>query len=100
MENHMFLNIRAKNDCLFMAPEMSVLPASVGMDTMCGLLLASFDADKNAWVADAGEYQVMIGASCKDIKQTAAFSLSVPQIVEKVATDLSPTVGIDELIKL
>lgn len=61
--------------------------------------LASFNADKNAWVADAGEYQVKIGASSEDIKLTASFSLASTLFVEKVATDLNPKLDIAEFKK-
>ena len=34
--------------------------------------LASFDEAQSQWVVDAGTYQVLIGASCTDIRQQAA----------------------------
>ncbi len=35
--------------------------------------LSSFDPDRNAWVADAGKYQLLIGASSTDIRQSKVF---------------------------
>lgn len=61
--------------------------------------LASFLESKSAWIAEEGEYKVLIGASSLDIKQTASFSVSKEIIVEKVKktfeldskfTDLKP----------
>ncbi len=49
--------------------------------------LASFEETKSAWVAEAGEYKVKIGASCINIKQEASFNLEKELIVETV-TDI------------
>ena len=46
--------------------------------------LASYITAKSAWVAEAGNYKVAIGASSLDIKQTADFSLPKELVVEKV----------------
>lgn len=46
--------------------------------------LASFLENKSAWVAEAGEYKVLIGASSLDIKQTASFSVTSEIIAERV----------------
>ena len=43
--------------------------------------LASFHTDKSAWVADAGQYEVKIGASSEDIKLTKSFALAKTMIV-------------------
>ena len=59
--------------------------------------LASFHTDKAAWIADAGEYTVKIGASCKDITQTATFKLAKEMVTEKTHTSLTPEVAINEL---
>ena len=59
--------------------------------------LASFNTDKSAWVADAGQYLVKIGASSEDIKMTRSFALPKTMIVEKVHKALSPPMAIAEL---
>ena len=46
--------------------------------------LASFLENKSAWVAEAGEYKVLVGASSLNIKQTASFSVEKQITVEKV----------------
>ncbi len=46
--------------------------------------LASFLENKSAWVAEAGDYKVLVGASSLNIKQTASFSVSKEITVEKV----------------
>lgn len=46
--------------------------------------LASYITAKSAWVAEAGNYKVSVGASSSDIKQTAEFSLPKELTVEKV----------------
>lgn len=61
--------------------------------------LASFLESKNAWVAEAGTYKVVIGASSLDIKNTTEFTVAKEITVEKVKkafeldtqfTDLKP----------
>jgi len=61
--------------------------------------LASFDTPNSAWVAEAGTYRVMIGASSTNIKQSVAFRLSKDIIVEKNNPVLIPHVSINELKK-
>lgn len=46
--------------------------------------LASFLENKSAWIAEAGTYKVLIGASSSDIKKTAEFSVPNEITVEKV----------------
>ncbi|BAP32303.1 putative beta-glucosidase [Chryseobacterium sp. StRB126] len=46
--------------------------------------LASFETAKSAWIAEAGNYKVSVGASSLDIKQTAEFSVPKELVVEKV----------------
>jgi len=46
--------------------------------------LASFLENKSAWVAEAGTYKVLVGASSLDIKQKALFSVANEITVEKV----------------
>ena len=59
--------------------------------------LASFDTTQSAWIADAGEYKVKVGASSENIKLEKPFSLATSITVEKVHKALAPQVSIDEL---
>jgi beta-glucosidase len=59
--------------------------------------LASFDPALSAWVADAGSYEVKVGASSADIRQTASFALPKEQVVKKEARALVPKQKIAEL---
>jgi len=61
--------------------------------------LASFDTPTNAWVAEAGTYRVMMGASSTVIKQSATFRLAKDIVVEKTNPVLIPQVPIHELKK-
>jgi beta-glucosidase len=61
--------------------------------------LASFNTDASAWIADAGKYEVKIGASSEDIKLIKSFTLAKTVTVEKVSKALAPQVAIDELKK-
>lgn len=61
--------------------------------------LASFITERSAWVADAGNYSIKIGASSEDIKLTKSFNLEKDLIVEKVNKALVPQVTINELKK-
>jgi beta-glucosidase len=59
--------------------------------------LSSFDPASSSWVAEAGKYEVRIGASSRDIRQTAAFSLPRELIVKKESVALVPKVGMKEI---
>ncbi len=59
--------------------------------------LASFDANASAWIAEAGNYKLAIGASSKDIKKTTSFALPREIVVEKVHRVLEPKVPINEM---
>ena len=59
--------------------------------------LASFNTGRSAWIADAGNYQIKIGASSAQIEQTATLMLPKEVITEKVKPILPPTTKIDEL---
>ena len=59
--------------------------------------LASFDPAASAWVADAGRYEVKLGASSRDIRQTASFELGKPLVVKKEARALVPKQTIAEI---
>jgi beta-glucosidase len=52
--------------------------------------LSSFDTASSSWVAEAGKYIVKVGASSKDIKDTASFELDKELIVKTVSKALSP----------
>jgi len=52
--------------------------------------LASFDEASSSWVAEAGKYVIKIGASSKDIRQTAEFNLGDELVVKKVNKALVP----------
>lgn len=60
--------------------------------------LASFNPPTSSWVADAGQYTVKIGASSKDIRQTASFTLGKYLNVDKESVALVPKEKINELI--
>lgn len=59
--------------------------------------LASFDSEKSAWVAEAGKYEIKIGASSMNMKQRKSFELTKELTVEKVHSVLMPQVQINEL---
>ncbi len=46
--------------------------------------LASFETGKSAWVAEAGNYKISVGASSLDIRLTSEFSVPKELVVEKV----------------
>lgn len=46
--------------------------------------LASFVPSRSAWIAEAGNYKITVGASSLDIRQTADFSVPKELTVEKV----------------
>jgi len=55
-----------------------------------GRALASFDASSSSWVAEAGKYDVKIGASSRDIRQTASFTLAQDLMVKRETVSLVP----------
>ncbi len=59
--------------------------------------LVSFDTQTTSWIAEAGNYTVKIGASSKNIKTTAAFSLAKELVTEKDNKVLAPAAAISEL---
>jgi beta-glucosidase len=59
--------------------------------------LASFDTPTSSWIADQGKYTVKIGASSRDIKINATFTLGKNITVKKESVALAPPVRIDEL---
>ncbi len=61
--------------------------------------LASFDPAASAWVAEAGAYTVKIGASSRDIRQSASFVLDAGLTVKKESVALVPGESIRELAR-
>ena len=59
--------------------------------------LSSFDPATSSWVAEAGKYDVKIGASSRDIRQSAFFSLAKDLTVKKETASLIPQEKINEL---
>jgi beta-glucosidase len=59
--------------------------------------LASFDQKLSSWVAEKGTYSVKIGASSKDIKETATFTVGGDLVVKKESSALLPNGIINEL---
>lgn len=57
--------------------------------------LASFDEQQSAWRVDAGRYQLLLGSSSRDIRQT--LDLDVEASVEKVNNVLAPKQEIKRL---
>ncbi len=61
--------------------------------TLTSRSLASFDTESSSWVADAGDYKILAGASSRDIRQSAVFGLKDKVIVKKVSNVLAPEMG-------
>jgi beta-glucosidase len=59
--------------------------------------LASFDPSRSSWIADAGKYDVKVGASIDNIKLTSSFSLGKEIVVKKESASLIPKEKISEL---
>ena len=59
--------------------------------------LASFDHASSSWIAEAGKYEVRIGASSRNIRQSASFNLDGDLVVKKESPALAPNVRINEL---
>ncbi len=59
--------------------------------------LASFNTAASSWIADAGTYTVKIGASSRDFRQTATFSMPTEIVVEKAHKSLAPSRTFNEL---
>jgi beta-glucosidase len=65
--------------------------------TLSGSSLASFDTELTRWVADAGTYQVKIGASADDIKLRKEFTLEKKILFPQLNKVLMPQVEIKEI---
>jgi beta-glucosidase len=59
--------------------------------------LASFYTSREAWIADAGKYEVRVGSSSRQIEEKASFKLAKDITVEKVSKVLTPQVAINEM---
>lgn len=59
--------------------------------------LCSFDETTTSWVAAAGNYQLMAGASSGDIRETGEFTLAQDRVVKTVSKALLPNQEIDRL---
>lgn len=59
--------------------------------------LASFDEQQSAWVATGGKYELLIGASSRDIRCKADVSLPKDEITEKVHSVMAPQQPIKEI---
>lgn len=59
--------------------------------------LASYNTQAIAWVADAGQYTVKIGASSTDIKLSGSFDLGKNIVTQKCRQVLAPQVLIHEM---
>jgi beta-glucosidase len=59
--------------------------------------LASFDTASSSWIADAGKYEVLIGASSRDIRQEAAFNVEKEIAAKTESRALTLTRDIGEL---
>jgi len=59
--------------------------------------LASFDPSVSSWIADAGNYDVKIGASSKNIKLTGTFNLAKALTVGKESVALVPKEKVNEI---
>ncbi len=55
--------------------------------------LASFDENHSAWMAEAGTYEVRVGASSRDIRLKTGFTLGKEELVRKVSNVLAPPPG-------
>ena len=59
--------------------------------------LCSFNSNRSSWIADAGRYQVKIGASSTNTRQVAAFTLPRDIVVTKTNRGLAPQISISEI---
>lgn len=59
--------------------------------------LASFDTDRRAWVAEAGEYELRVSASSRDTRATHVFSINEAIVTQEVIARLDVGVVLNEL---
>jgi beta-glucosidase len=65
--------------------------------TIDGSSLASFDPSASAWIAEAGNYDVLIGASVNDVRLNGTFKLAKALTIKKETKALQPKEKINEL---
>lgn len=61
--------------------------------------LASFDESTSSWIVEAGDYEIKVGSSSKDIRQRPSFSVPKEIFVQKVSKALSPQVEFNKLTR-
>ena len=59
---------------------------------------ASFDEASSSWIAEPGSYNLKIGASSLNIKQTGIFKIAKELSAGKVTKALAPTREINKLV--
>jgi beta-glucosidase len=59
--------------------------------------LASFDTASSSWIAEAGRYRLLVGASSRDIRQETYFDMVNEITVKAESKALAPANDIDEL---
>lgn len=64
--------------------------------TLDGRSLASFRSGTSCWVADAGTYEVQVGASSEDIRLRAAFKVGCEVVVEKLNDVMQPNLPVKD----
>lgn len=62
-----------------------------------GRKLASFDPSVSTWIAEAGKYEVKIGASSENIPLTGTFTVSKDIPVKKESVSLKPVTPVAEI---
>jgi beta-glucosidase len=59
--------------------------------------LSSFDSASSSWIAEAGTYEVKIGASSRDIRQSTSFTLVKDLTVRKESVSMVPSEKVAEI---
>jgi beta-glucosidase len=60
--------------------------------------LASFDEKQSAWVVGGGKYEVLVGASSRDIRCQSSLTIEKDEVAEKVNNVLAPRQTLNLLI--
>jgi beta-glucosidase len=69
--------------------------------TLDGRALSFYDPRKQGWLAEVGEFEILVGSSSQDIRAQAVFSLKTPGLisdVEGISTRLSVKNTLKELL--